>query len=246
MFFKKAVVLFLILMPVLVFSADNSSSQRLILKADNAIFPYEGTFDLKIDSKDADGRETSYLLQVYKKKQNRQTVVWAAPKQNLNDVGMMVNDVIYYKPFKTSRAMLMSYKSVFMSTGLSWGDVLKSMIAYDYTAKSISEKSEGGTKYLLLRLQPKKRGLYARIDVWINKANNTYYKREYYSAMGDKIKEAIYSDYKFKHGRITGYTVSMDNYDEETKSVAVISNIKNKKLHSFLFDPQNIGKIHIR
>lgn len=243
---KRRLVVFLImLLPALMFSKVNKVSP-LLLKADNNMFPYEGTYNLKIENQDVSGRQSSFNGQLYKKNYSRQTLVWTFPKQNLNDVGMMVDDVIYYKPFKTTRATLMSYQSLFMNSGFSWGDVVKSMIAYDYSVESSSEKTEGGKKYMVLNLKPNKKGLYAKIVVWIEQSHFVYYKREYYSAMGDKIKEAIYTDYKWKNGKVLGYKVNMDNYDEELKSVAVISDIKDHKLPSFLFNPQNIGKIRAR
>jgi len=220
--------------------------EEILDQADREFYPFEGTMEMYVQSVQSDGSKQEYRMQVYKKGAINQTVVWTFPKINENDIGMRSGDTIYYKPRKATKPDIMSYQALFMSTGFSWGDVMSSDIALDYKAEKVEKVKENGKDCFFLQLKPVKEGLYARIDTWIDQTTFDCYKRVYYTASGDKLKIATYSEIKKENGVVASFRVDMEDYFQETKSYAIISNIKKEKLQRFLFDPQNIGRIHMR
>lgn len=238
---------FLLLAAAGAIHAGVAEDGRLILqKADARFYPSEGSYDISINGEDLSGNMHEIHLQAYKSGLIKQTVVWTYPAINLNDVGVRSGDTIYYKPREWHQAEIMSYQSVFADTGFSWGDILSANLAENYTVKSLSQVEEEGRQAYLMTLNPRMSGLYARIDVWIARDNYDTLKRVYYTASGEVLKVAVFRNVKVSGGQVTGYEVYMDNKFYELTSTAVISGIRQESLPGFLFDAQNIGRIHAR
>ncbi|MEJ5283683.1 MAG: outer membrane lipoprotein-sorting protein [Brevinematia bacterium] len=230
-----------------IFSETTKEKGKKILEeADSTLYPYEGSFNLYIESKEKNAPLKTYELQCYKKGRKYQTGIWKSPAINLNDVGMRSGDVIYYKPNKWHKPDIMSYQALFMGTGFSWGDVFSSDISEDYFAEEIKEVEEKGKNYYYLLLKPLKQDLYARIDIWIEKDTFLTYRRIYYTPSGEEIKTAEYKDFEFKGKRVVGFTVVMEDKVTESKHKGIVSDIKVEKLPQFLFDPNNISRIRIK
>ncbi len=218
----------------------------ILEKADKRFYPDEGSVDLSITTDDTDGVHREYKLQYYKKGTLYQTIVFITPEINKNDVGMRSGDTIYYKQSKWPKPDIMSYQAAFMESGFSWGDVVTSDIAIDYKVTKIENIKDSGKDVFYLVLSPNKTGLYARIDTWIDSTTYDTYKRLYFTASGEQLKIATYSDIESKEGVVVSFKVDMKDFITETKSTAGLSNIKKEKLPRFLFDPQNIGRIHVK
>lgn len=88
--------------------------------------------------------------------------------------------------------------------------------------------------------------MYARIDIWINKSNNETLQRIYYTASGEKLKLAKYSDIVSGSGNVISFKVTIYDYLQEVTTVAEINNLKYATLPSYLFDPQNISRIRAK
>ncbi len=222
------------------------TGKDILVNADRRFFPYEGTYDFIIRQKDAEGNTTEYELQGYKKGTLNQTGVFIKPIINKNDVGMRSGDVIYYKPHVWPKPQIQSYEALFMSTSFSWGDVMSSDIALDYKTSSLDRTNVNGTNEWHLVLLPVKENRYARIDMWIDSENYNTYRRLYFTASGDKLKSAEFTDIREQEGKVVSYKVSMQDFIQDVATYAEIFNLKEEKLPSFLFDPQNIGRIRAR
>ncbi len=227
--------------------AQEVKGREILQKADGALYPNEGSFELSIESREkGSANPRRYSMQGYKRGKKYQTLVWKSPAVNFNDVGMRSGDVIYYKPAKWHKPQIMSYLAIFMDTGFSWGDVMVSDIAEDYRATRLEEITTNGVKMWYMVLAPQKEGMYARIDVWIDSVRYLPWQRVYYTAGGDILKTANYRDFEFQDGRLVGFTVVMRDYFTETESTAVVSKIKSEKVPDFLFTPQEMGRIRVR
>ncbi len=220
--------------------------KELLENADKRFYPYEGTFDFIVRQKDAEGNTTEFGMQGYKKGNTSITGVLTKPEIDRNDVGMRCQDTIYYKPHTWPKPQIESYTAAFMSTTFSWGDVLTSDIAIDYKTSSLETTNIKGINAWHLVLLPKREDLYARIDMWIDAQNYNTYKRLYFTASGDKLKTADYSDIKEENGMVTSFKVDMQDFIQDITTYAEVGNIRTVKLPGYLFDPQNIGRIRVR
>jgi|GEM_PF-5763455 hypothetical protein len=218
----------------------------ILMKADSRFYPDEGTFDFTVKQTDAEGNTTEFGLQGYKKGSLHQTGVFIKPQINMSDVGMRSSDVIYYKPHTWPKPQIQSYQSLFMSTTFSWGDVMSSDIAMDYKTSSLDKTNDNGTNEYHMVLLPRRENLYARIDMWIDSQNYSTYKRLYFTASGDRLKAADYTDIQEQDGRVVSFKVNMKDYIQEVTTYAQIFNLREVKLPPYLFDPQNIGRIRAR
>ncbi|NPV38220.1 MAG: outer membrane lipoprotein-sorting protein [Brevinematales bacterium] len=218
----------------------------MLERSDALLYPFEGSFVLLIQSQEKGGPLITYELEGYKKGKKYQTVIWRSPAVNLNDVGLRSGEVIYYKPAKWPKADMMSYLSLFMGTGFSWGDVLVSDIAEDYEVTEIREEMYHNQPAYYLRLKPLKKGLYARLDTWLHRESFIPLERVYYTPSGEVLKKAVYSGFILQGGKATGFTVDMVDMVTETTSKAIVSAIREEKVPQSLFDPQNIHRIRVR
>ena len=73
-----------------------------------------------------------------------------------------------------------------------------------------------------LILLPKRENLYARVDLWISFSDNycDSYKRLYFTASGDKLKVADYSDIREQDGKVSGFKIDMKDYIQEVTTYA--------------------------
>lgn len=221
--------------------------EEILYKADSVLYPEEGTMDIHIQGENIEGTFREWTLNAYKSGTKTQTIVWVTPKVNFNDVAMRTHDMIYYKPAQWHKADIMSYKAVFMGTGFSWGDVLSSDLAYDYTVTHSDSVRNNDTLIYRVVCVPKEKTLYPRIDIVIRAASLMTKKRVYYTASGDTLKTAAYTNIVTTGpGNVRAFTVTMHNRFYNLHNTAKVYHIQQKKLPRFLFDPRNIGRIHAR
>jgi len=215
----------------------------LLIKADQILFVEEGTYQVFLKSQDERERIREYELEAYKKGRRRQTTVWISPRVNRNDVGMRKDRTMYFKPANLPSPNLYSYKTVFVESDFSWGDIMSSDMAYDYKVRRLEEVDFEGKEAYLLVLSPNRDEFYAGIEVYLEKGSFRTLKRVYLTASGEILKEAYYSDFSESNGQITGFRVLMVDEFMGTQSEAVISDIENKNVPESLFNPSNIGRI---
>ncbi len=217
----------------------------ILEKSDKRFFPEEGSIDFFVTSDDQEGHR-EYKMQGYKKGYLNQTIVWVSPEINKNDVGMRSGDTIYYYIFKINKTDIMSYQAVFLESSFSWGDVVSSELATDYKVTNLQKSKYDDKDVYYLVLAPNRSSLYARVDIWIDSNTFDTYKRLYFTASGEKLKMATFSDIKVKDEIVVGFKINMEDYISENKAMAELSNIKKIKLPKSLFGPQNISSIHAR
>ena len=239
-----AAALFMMCAAALSSQTVKERGKEMLEKADRMLFPDEGSGFIAIESTDDTGKELNWSLEAYKKGQKKQTVVWVSPKSTRNDVGLRSERTIYHKALKATKPSIFNYLSLFLESAFSWGDIIAADFAGDYAAQSIETVNEGGTEYTKLVLKPTGKDMYDRIDVWIETATNRSSKRVYYTASGEVMKISEYSDFTGKGGEITGYTLTMIDDMLGMKSVATFSDLKQTGIPDFMFDPNNIGRIH--
>lgn len=219
--------------------------RKLLFNSDRRLYPDEGTFDMLIGEIKQGVEKKMYTMQIYKKGKTKSTTVCVYPEVMKNNVSMKNGDIIYYKARKAFKPDIISYNSMFLDSGFSWGDVLATDLVDDYRAVKIEKVKEDGRDCRFLQLEPTKEDRYARIDVWIDETSFDSIKRIYYTASGDIFKKAGFSDLKVEGGKITGFRVEVEDFFMETINYAVFSNIKEKKLPEFLFDVKSINRIHV-
>jgi hypothetical protein len=229
------------------FSDDVSALGKTILdKADSRFYPFEGSIEMILNTEDSENVKREYRMQAYKKGSTSETIVFSLPLINKNNVGMRTGDTIYWKEAKWPKPRMMSYQAVFVDSAFSFGDILTGDMELYYKATKIEKVKENEKELYYIVLGPKKQGLYARIDTWIDVHTYDTLKRIYYTASGEKLKTAIYSNIKEDKGGVISFDLSMEDYIAQTKAIARISAIKSEKLPNFLFDPENIGRIHVK
>lgn len=123
---------------------------------------------------------------------------------------------------------------------------MSSDLAIDYKTSGLDKTNVNGTNMWHLILLPKRENLYARVDLWIDSDNYDTYKRLYFTASGDKLKVADYSDIREQDGKVSGFKIDMKDYIQEVTTYAEVGDLKEVKLPPYLFDPQNIGRIRSR
>jgi hypothetical protein len=133
-----------------------------------------------------------------------------------------------------------------MNTTFSWGDVMSSDISVDYKTTVLETTNENGTNEWHLVLLPRREDLYARIDMWIDRDNYNTYRHLYFTASGDRLKIAEYSDFREENGRLVSFKINMKDFVQDITTYAEINNLREVKLPPYLFDPQNIGRIRAR
>ena len=220
-----------------------SRGKDILKKADFRLYPAEGSYIIKIKAEDIEGNLVEFHIEGYKKGHHNQTIVWTFPQINRNDVGIRSGGTIYYKPSRWHKADIMSYQAAFVHTGFSWGDILSTEIAEDYKTVELRNTNVNGVDAVYLRLEPARSGLYARIDILVDMGNYNTIERNYYTASGDILKTVVFRNIKEERGKVTGFEIFMDNKFYELSGTAAVTDIEAKRLPSFIFNPENIGRI---
>lgn len=224
--------------------AEELPPQRLLEKADQRFYPAQGTWSMTLKTTNLDRKVLEYQIDFYSNGPQFQTAVYNFPALVKGTVAMKNSDTIYFKDNRWPKPQILGYQAVFVDSSFSYGDVLSVHLASDYTVESSEPVDEAGLAAYRLTLRPKHKGLYAKIEVIVDRANLNTLRRTYYTASGDKEKESTFGAFTVVAGRITGFHVEMKNLLLDLDSSADISNLKEEKVSTFLFDPQNIGRIH--
>lgn len=221
-----------------------SEGKRIIEKADRVLYPEEGTYILSITAR-FEGRDLEYTMEGYKKGTERQTIVMTKPTVQKGDVGIRRNETIYWKPKKWHKAQIMSYQAVFLESPMSYGDILSSDLNKDYLAAKVEKSNYEGKEVYNIQLKPTRSGLYARMDMVIDANNYRTYKRTYYTASGDILKTAVYSDYTGE-GMTASFKIVIDHKFQQLIGEAYVTDIKKGTFPGFMVDPNSINRIRPR
>lgn len=243
---KTGVIALFTLTAAFAFAEDiEKQAQTILDQADKRFYPVEGSMKIYLNAEGMEGRK-EFRLECYKKGSLYQTVVFVSPTINKNNVGMRSGNTIYWKEAKWPKSNIMSYQATFADSTFSFGDILTGDMALYYKANKLEKIKENGKEVYYIVVGPKKEGLYARVDTWIDAKTFDTLKRVYYSASGEKMKSAEYSDIKLEGNTVKGFSVQMQDFIAESKSSVEIQDIKKESLPSFLFNPLDIGRIHTK
>jgi len=246
-FIKKAgIIALFILTGVFAFADDiEKQGQTILDQADKRFYPVEGSMKISLNAEGMDGRK-EFRLECYKKGSLYQTVVFVSPTINKNNVGMRSGNTIYWKEAKWPKSNIMSYQATFADSTFSFGDILTGDMALYYKANKLEKIKENGKEVYYIVVEPKNKGLYARVDTWIDATTFDTLKRVYFSASGEKMKSAEYTDIILENNTVKGFSIQMQDFFAESKSFIEIQDIIKESLPNFLFNPMDIGRIHTK
>jgi len=214
-----------------------SYAQYNILKqSDRKIVPQNCSYKLTMKVIESDGNERVTVMQGYKRGEDKNMLIVEQPAGLKGIIHLRNGNTIWTYYPTIHRSIKTAYKSVFMNSTLSYGDVLSMAFSYDYNVIS-SDKSGDDMIKFVLKPKPGHKG-YARIVILIKADSLLPVKREYYSLSGMLLKSCIFKDFKFNaQGEIEYIKEEFYEPLKSQKTIVVIEIINRKTIPVSRFNP---------
>ncbi len=224
---------------------DDEQAQVQVEQADRIRFPGESfQVDIAVSSRSEGQQAEKWKYRVLSKGNENTVVMVVEPASERGQIILMKGRELWIFLPNVSQPVRLSMAQR-LTGQVANGDLARANFAGDYKARRRSTDSIEGSKYQVLELTAKDRGVtYHRVLYWLKEGSNAPYKAEFYALSGRLLKTGRYENYRNLLGKSRPTRLVLtDALRQGDESVLEYTEMKVREIPDKVFTKEYLKKL---
>lgn len=224
---------------------DGQQAQALIEQADHIRLPRESfQVDVAVSSRSEGQQAEKWKYRVLSKGNENTVVMVVEPASERGQIILMKGRDLWIFLPNVSQPVRLSMAQR-LTGQVANGDLARANFAGDYKARQLRVDTLDGSKYQVLELTAKDRGVtYHRVLYWLKEGSNAPYKAEFYAVSGRLLKTGRYENYRNLLGKSRPTRLILtDALRQGDESILDYTDMKLREIPDKVFTKEYLKKL---